>query len=254
MRILQEIIDSIEGDAPVKEVRIGPHWTAVVSRFCGLASTLTGAPNSHDTRKEKALPVSPEMTALELSQLSFSEDISEASLGIAAINSLIKIDESRCLEVNASDLLLEMGKGKNVSIIGHFPFVDTLKQSARNLWVIERRLRPGDYAEDEAETLLPQSDIVAISSTTLINHTFEPLLALCSRKSLKMLLGPTTPMSDALLDYGVDIVSGSRVIDEMTALRSISEGATFRQLKRTGSIRLVSMAKDISLFKEVVRI
>jgi uncharacterized protein len=254
MRILQDIIDNIDGDASVKEVRKGPHWTAVVSRFCGLASTLMGASCSDDTRREKALPAFSEMTTLELSQLSFSEDISEASLGIAAINSLIKIDESRCFDVNASDLLLEMGRGKNISVIGHFPFVDRLKESAKNLWVIEKRLRPGDHAENEAETLLPQSHIIAISSTTLINHTLEPLLALCPRNSLKMLLGPTTPMSDALLDYGVDIVSGSRVIDEMTALRSISEGATFRQLKRTGSIRLVSMAKDISLLKEVVRI
>jgi uncharacterized protein len=254
MRILQDIIDHIDGDAPVKEVRRGPHWTAVVSRFCGLASTLMGASCSDDARRKTDLPAFSEMTALELARFSFSEDISEASLGIAAINSLIKIDESRCVEINAADLLSEMGRGKNVAIIGHFPFVDTLKESAKNLWVIEKRLRPGDYAEEDVETLLPQSDIVAISSTTLINHTLEPLLALCPQNSIKMLLGPTTPMSDALLDHGIDIVSGSRVIDEKTALKSISEGATFRQLKRTGSIRLVSMARDSHLLKEVVRI
>jgi uncharacterized protein len=254
MRILHDIIDSIKDDAPVKEVIRGTHWTAVISKHCGLASTLSGA-DCTDRSSEDILPfLHNGRSARELAKFSFSEQISEASLGLAAINSLIEIDESRCSEINGADLLTEMGRGKNISIIGHFPFVDRLKKSAKNLWVIEKRLRPGDYAEEEAETLFLQSDIVAISSTTLINHTLEPLLALCPERSVKMLLGPTTPMSDVLFDYGIDIVSGSRVIDEKTALRSISEGANFRELKRTGSIRLVNMVKNISLFKEVVEI
>jgi len=250
MKVLQKIIDNIEADAPVREVIRGRRWNAVVSRCCGLASTL-GASCS-DESQEKILRASSQTTARELSQLSFSEDIPEASLGIAAINSLIEIDESLCVEVNAGNLLLKMVGGRNISIVGHFPFVDTLREAAENLWVIEKRLQPGDHGEDEAEYLLARSDIIAISGTTLINHTLESLLSLCPENSVKMLLGPTTPMSHVLFDYGIDIISGSRVIDQETALKAVAEGATFRQLKRTGSIRLVSMVRDISLFKEVI--
>jgi len=120
-----------------------------------------------------------------------------------------------------------------------------LRSNAKNLWVIEKSQRPGDYAEDDAEKYLPLSDIIAISSTTLINHTLPGLLNLCPEKSLKMLLGPTTPMSGVFFDYGIDIVSGSRVIDEDKALKYISEGVNFRQLKQTGCISLISMAKNI---------
>ncbi|HNT67709.1 MAG TPA: DUF364 domain-containing protein [Syntrophorhabdaceae bacterium] len=243
MEILQRIISRIGIDAPVKEVRKGVFWTAVVSRFCGLSSTMLKE-HCMDEDIDETVPASfTDMTALELAHFSLSNDISKASLGLAAINSLTEIDESRCVEVNAGSLLLKKGTGKNISVIGHFPFTNDLRNVAKNLWVIEKRQRPGDYPEDNAGQYLPQSDIVAISSTTLINHTLPGLLRLCPEKSMKMLLGPTTPMSPVLFDYGVDIISGSRVTDDGVALKHISEGANFRQLKRTGAIKLITMIR-----------
>lgn len=242
--ILKAVIDSLDGDAQIKEVRIGLHWTAVVSRFCGLSSTMIEEHCVHEGREE-ITPVSlTDMTAMELAKNCFSEDISKASLGLAAINSLNKIDDSKTVDVNAGELLLKYGQNKNVSVIGHFPFTDALRKTAKNLWVIEKRVIEGDYPENSAQKYLPQSDIIAISSTTLINHTLQDLLKLCPQGSLKMLLGPTTPMSEVLYDFGFDIISGSRVTDVSTALKHISEGTNFRQLKRTGSIKLFTMMKD----------
>lgn len=220
------------------------YWTAVVGRSCGLASTMMGEHCPSEGVEEDAPTPFTDMTALELARFSFSSDISKASLGLAAINSLIEINELMSVEINAGDLLLREGRGKNVSVIGHFPFTDAVRAAAKNLWVIEKRQRLGDYPEDDAEKYLPQSDIVAISSTTLINHTLPELLKLCPVNSLKMLLGPTTPMSEALFEYGIDVVSGSKVIDTKCALKYISEGVNFRQLKRTGAIKLLTMMKE----------
>ena len=48
MTILNELLDSIQHDAPVREVLVGAHWTCVCSRYGGLASTLTGSfPHGH---------------------------------------------------------------------------------------------------------------------------------------------------------------------------------------------------------------
>ncbi len=243
MDILEGIIGNIKGDVPVVEIRRGLYWNAVVSRACGLASTLARKSGQEERTDGDGSGALAGRTALQLARLAYSKEIAEASLGLAAINSIIEIDERLCVELNAGDLLMEKGKGKNVSVIGHFPFTDDLRKVAGNLWVMEKWQRPGDYPEEEARTYLPQSDIVAISSTTLINHTLGELLDLCPRKSLTMLLGPTTPMTDVLFGYGVDIISGSVVVNVPVALKAISEGANFRQLKRTGSIRLVTMAK-----------
>jgi uncharacterized protein (DUF4213/DUF364 family) len=242
MEILRTIIDSLAPDAPVEEVRRGLFWTAVTSRHCGLASTMMRDICPHDSQdKEKVEPLT-EKSAKELARLALSGDISGASLGLAAINSLIDVDESRVTETNAGDILLREGVDKNISVIGHFPFTDTVRKVAKNLWVIEKWPRPGDVPEKDGEVCLPLSHIVAISSTTLINHTLPGILALCPRKGcLKMLLGPTTPLTPVLFDYGIHIVSGSIVTDRQIALKYIGEGANFRQLKSSGCMKLVTM-------------
>lgn len=243
MEVLNDIIISLKTDAPVKEVRRGIFWTAVVSRFCGLSSTMLKEYCTDETM-DRTIPTSlTKMTALELARFAHSDDISKASLGLAAINSLIEIDNSKVIELNAGELLIKIGMGKNISIVGHFPFTEDLKKVAKNLWVIEKWPRIGDYSEKDAETYLPKSDIIAISSTTFINHTLSNLLKLCPEKSMQMLLGPTTPLSKILFDYGIDILSGSKVIDNEKALKYISEGVNFRQLKRTGCIKLITMTK-----------
>ncbi len=241
MEILEAIIDGVSIDSPVKEVRRGLFWTAVVSRNCGLASTMLRDISTQCGEHKQEIQSLTEKPAKELAQLSFSKDISDASLGLAAINSLVDIIEDRLTETNAGDFLLKEGAGRNISVIGHFPFTDALRRVATNLWVIEKWPQPGDVSEKDAEMYVPLSDIVAISGTTLINHTLSGILALCPRKSLKMLLGPTAPLTPVLFNYGINIVSGSIVIDTQLALKHISEGANFRQLKASGAVRLVMM-------------
>lgn len=242
MRIVQDIISSITNDAPVTEVTRGIYWTAVVSRHCGLASTMIYDCEGSDRmpRQEWFL----QMSALTLAGGALSDNRFDASLGLAAINSLIDVDRERCIDLNAAEYLSRKGQGKNIAIIGHFPFVDELKSAARNVWVIERRLQTGDHPETEMATLLGRSDVVAISSTTLINHTLADILALCPAKSMKMLLGPATPLTSVLFDHGIDAFSGSTITDHDIALLHIRQGANFRELKRTGSVRLVTCIKE----------
>jgi uncharacterized protein len=244
MRILRDIIAGLETDAPIREVRRGLFWTAVVSRRCGLASTMMGESCPGGNQEHTVFDPHAGKTAQELALLSLSGDVLEASLGLAAMNSLIEVDMSSVVEVNAGDLLMEHGKDKSVAVIGHFPFSDSLRRTAKNLWILERRPKPGDFPERDAETYLPRSDVVAISSTTLINHTLAEILRLCPPASVKILLGPTTPMTQVLFDYGIDVLSGSVVTDTAAALRYIGEGANFRQLKGTGCIKLLTMTKN----------
>jgi len=243
MEILNHVLSAIDTDEPVDDIVRGLYWTAVVSSSCGLSSTMfRDCSHGHSDNAEPVLMTGK--SAAELARLSLSTDIGKASLGLAAINSLIPVDLSRYTEVNAAHILMEKGRGRNVSIIGHFPFVDDLKEVTENLWVIEKWQRPGDYPEEDASRYLPQSDVIAISSTTLINHTLESLLPLCPKSSFTMLLGPSTPMSAVILDHGIDMISGSLVVDQPLALTCIKQGANFRQLKRSGAIRLLTMEKN----------
>jgi uncharacterized protein len=243
MDILNSILNNIKEDARVQEVRRGLHWTAVVSRRCGLASTMAQGSCCSGEATGGMEGSFTEMTALELARHCI-DDTARTSLGLAAINSLLDVDPNRYTDIDGLQLVKDMGKGKNISIIGHFPFLDDLAREAGNLWIIEKQPRPGDYTEDQGKDFLPQSDIVVISSTTLINHTLPGILELCRKGSVKMLLGPTTPLSEVLFEYGIDMLSGSVVTEKEAVLKSISEGANFMQLKKKGGIRFVSMIKD----------
>jgi hypothetical protein len=171
--------------------------------------------------------------AKELAELSLSDRILEASIGIAAVNSLMQIDESACVDRNAAEEIQTLGQRKRIAIIGHFPFVKKLEEVARELWVFElpSRGRPGDIIGKKIQDLLPQADVVAITSTTLINHTLGGILDLVEQDAYKMMLGPSTPLSPVLFDYGIDAISGSIVIDRDRVLNCISQGANFRQVR-----------------------
>jgi len=241
LKILEDLIASLREDAPVREVLIGPFWTAVWSRACGLASTVMPEEHEHGATFVEGPGELAGRSSLELCQLAFSDSVLEAGIGMAAINSLLDVDEKRCEELNAGQLLIERGRGKRVALVGHFPFVPSLRGAARELSVLELRPRAGDFPAEQAETIVPEADIVAITGSAFVNHTIESLLSLCRPGSLVVVLGPTTPLSPVLFDYRVDVISGTQVIDPLLVLRCASEGAVFRQLR---GVRLLTMQRE----------
>ena len=238
MSILDDLLTRLPDDVAVRSVLVGAHWTVVCSRHCGLASTITGnKPHGHEQVRDVGhLHLK---SARELAEYARSDNPLEASLGVAAINSLLDVDESNAVEINAGEVLAERGHGKNVALVGHFPFIPKLRQAVGQLWVIEQRPSEGEYPAEAAADLIPQADVVALTASALINHTLDGLLALCKRDSLVMVLGPSTPLSPILFDHGATLISGTRVIDEEAALRTIGQGASFQQVE---GVRLLTLA------------
>jgi uncharacterized protein (DUF4213/DUF364 family) len=224
---------------------VGAHWTAVCSRHCGLATTIIGnKPHNHTTVVHDAGRLHRK-SARELAELGRSDNPLEAGIGVAAINSLLEVDEKNAVEINASEVLMKQGAGKNVALVGHFPFIPRLRKSVGKLWVIEQHPSGDNYPAQSAADLIPKADIVALTGSALINHTLDGLLELCRPEALVMLLGPTTPLSPVLFDHGVNIIAGSRVIDEDAVLHAIGQGATFQQVK---GVRLLTFTRtDVPL-------
>jgi len=243
MKILDEVISALNMGAGVRDIRQGLFHTAVLTRNCGLAATLP----RDALRQEEPLVKEPgfllKKSVQELAQMCYSDSILEAAIGMATINSLLEVDERRCQNLNARDLIVEKGKNKKVAIVGHFPFIPKLREVVKELWVIEKNPRQGDFTEVEAGDFIPQADVVGITGTAFTNHTIEQLLNLCSPGAYVLVLGDTAPLSPILFDYGIKAVSGTKVIDPDLTLRCVSEGATYRQIK---GIRKLTMTADRS--------
>ena len=241
MRILEEVLSTLDTDASVRDIRQGLFHTAVLTRNCGLAATLPRDALRQEQPSVRGPGSLLERNALDLTRMAFSDSIPEAAVGMAAINSLVEVDEKICQYLNARDLIAKKGRDRRVAIVGHFPFVSALRTVVKELRVIEKNPREDDFTEAEAEDLIPDADVVGITGTAFTNHTIERLLAMCSPEAYVVVLGGSTPMSPVLFDYGIDAISGTKVIDADLALRCVSEGATYRQIK---GIRKLTMLWD----------
>lgn len=239
MKILKALLSNLNTEAVVRDVRQGPFQTAVLTRNCGLASTPHYWEHNSTPVAEPGLLLGKNPKAL--THLANSSSLHEATIGIATINSLIAIDEKYCIKVNAGDLIAEKGFGKRIAIVGHFPFVKTLRGIAMDLWVIEKNPRENAFKEDQANDFVPRAHVVCITGTVFTNHTIEHLLELCDPKAFVVIIGDSSPLSPILFDFGIDAISGTKVTNPDLALLCVSQGATFRQIK---GIELLTIMKN----------
>jgi uncharacterized protein (DUF4213/DUF364 family) len=230
MNILRTLISSIKKDAPVRDVIVSTHSTLVISKRCGISSTiLSTKPHGEEAIRDAGFLHLK--TAKELANYALSENPQEASIGLAAINSIIEIDSDMAIPMDASLLATRFSKGKNIAIIGHFPFIPRLKDVASHCWVLEQNPIAGEHSTEITKDIIPQSDLIAISASTLINHTLENLLALCKKDAMVMLIGPSTPLSPFLFEFNIGVLSGILVENEKQVIKAVGQGAIFRQMQ-----------------------
>jgi uncharacterized protein (DUF4213/DUF364 family) len=247
MRLLDELLAALP-DGEVREVCVGLHWTAVVVQIgdqtrCGLASTLA-APHNHSA--EPDVPRAGHLhtlSALELAHMARSEHPIQASIGVATMNALLPPHPTSWRDLNAEEVIADQGANKTVALIGSFPFVPRLRSRVGRLFVLELQPKNDELPAEAAPAILPQVDIVAITSMTLINHSLDNLLKLCNPQASVLLLGPSTPLSPMLFEQGVDLLSGAVVTDADRVLTTIKQGANFRQVHQAG-VRLVTMSRS----------
>lgn len=237
--IYEEIIGGIE-DTNINEFAIYPHTIYMDAKNVGLAST-----SNIDFCKGFSRAGSiHRYTTSDLAQMFKSKILIESAIGLAAVNASLNYDIliEKAEDINAYKILLDRGKDKNISVIGHFPFVKRLKKecNCKNLWVFELHkkdksdLLPNDYSK-----YIPRSDIVMISGTTLINKTFGEIYKFLN-KSFNIILGPSTPLSNVLFNYKIDAICGTVVIDKALAKQYLSQGAKYREAK---GIKFVTLFK-----------
>ncbi len=249
--INEKLIDSLL-PGNILAVQVGLSRTAILAETddgirCGLAATLCNPEFDHkcqpSVRKAGDLH---KMQPADLAGLVESRSFTEVAIGLATVNALLPRNPDQWVDLHAEEYLFEHGVNKNIVVVGHFPFVDRLRSVARNLWVLELNPREGDLPAQVAPEVVPQADVVAITATTLINKTFQGLIELCQPQARVVLVGPSTPLSPILYDYGIDILSGTIVTDPQEVLTGIGQGISFHQLRQKGIVRLVTLQRGIS--------
>jgi hypothetical protein len=131
---------------------------------------------------------------------------------------------------NGLELVAQLSAGKRLAVIGAFPYLKTIRLDAAQSWVLELDPEDDQLPASAAPEVIPQADVVGITGSTLANGTLEGLLALCRPDAFVVVIGPTTPLSPVLFEYGVDVLCGSLAEDPREVLESVAAGGSTRRL------------------------
>jgi uncharacterized protein (DUF4213/DUF364 family) len=240
MIVIDDLLSSVSetSDVPTREIWVGLYWTAVYGSKVGLAATPTDVACcfAEDVKNVGQLHT---RSVNELAQGLRSNHPIEVTIGMAALNSLIEVNEAGAVEINAREVILNRGRGKNVATIGHFPFTDELREVAAHTWVLELHPTGGDVPAERAPELLPQAEVIGLTATTLLNGTFESLAKLFPPQALVVMLGPSTPLSPVLFDYGVNMLGGALVTEPIAAFHYIGQGSSLHGVPGVKRITLM---------------
>ncbi|WP_051866994.1 Rossmann-like domain-containing protein [Corynebacterium atypicum] len=246
--LYEELASGIPADLTVVDYQVAGRWAWVKSS--------SGQVGMAGVYRESGRPVSYSgsaglfgMPLSEAAGLARSWNFTEAGIGVAAMNACYNAPErggqvgvdvadlsqgrrARVLGVSRGDsfrVFRERVAGKKVAVVGHFKGLEQVLNPVCDLSILERAPMDGDFPDSAAEYLPPRSDWVFITGSALVNKTLPRLLEL-SRDAMTAVVGPFTPMTELLFDYGADVLSGFLPQDSeglCVSLRGIGGGRKY---------------------------
>lgn len=246
----------------IEEARIGVFLTAIrlSTGSYGLAYT-----DSHNcqcfNREERNYGVfSPnQIQGRTLKELFIdsSSDFFKATLKAAAINGLSKymIDKKELNIKSNTDVidLINLCDKKDVTVVGGFKsYIRRISDTSCRLKVLEldEDVIPPEHkkyfvpAERAADTI-PDSDVVLITGSSLVNNTLEDLLKLTNPRATVAVVGPSSGIyPEVLFKRNVDLVGTTRIIDPASVMQVVSEGGAGYHLFRNGAEKITIIRDD----------
>ncbi len=239
------LIDYGNKDTYVKEILIGLTWTLCEAEGIGLCMS--------PAIPTRTLSWSGTLVNKQIKELCLwlrSWNPYQATVAMAAINAIINTNsplpqQAIVLPPSASanlavfDYFIPQLRGKRVSVIGRYPGLNRYEQDM-TINVIELNPTGNDFPASASEYLLPESDWVFLTATSIPNKTFPRLVEL-SRQANLVLMGPTLPWLAEFAELGVNYLAGITVTNPRELRQTIAEGGGVRIFDTGVQYRLLEL-------------
>lgn len=242
------LLDSSQTSTPVRETIIGLTWTLCRAEGMGLCMS-PGTP----TRTLSWSGTLVDRAIADLAPWIRSWDSYQATVGMAAINAAINansplpakakpIHPQGSANLAVFEHFLPLIRGKKVAVIGRYPGLSRYEGEVE-MTVIERQPAAGDLPDPASEYLLPQSDWVFLTGTSIPNKTFPRLVELARHAKL-VLMGPTVPWLPDLAGMGVDYLAGVAVTQPEALRQTVAEGGGVRIFETGVQYRVLELSRN----------
>lgn len=232
---------SLAGDERIAEVRVGLGYTAVKvgGGQVGVGGMLRYLLDGSGCSLLSYAGTLAGRLAAEIVPMLRSENIVEASIGLAAVNALAKWEGPAGSSNDDLVELLHIDPHDQVGMVGDItPVLDRIRRYADKCFVFDDGKPGGEgiTASTLQEEILPQCDVVVLSATSLLNKTFDRLVTLSARAREICLMGPSTPLiPEVFKSRGVTLLSGRRFTHPDRLMQVVSEAGGTRSF---GSLSL----------------
>lgn len=244
--ILERVCDSAQpalAGRKVREVRVGLELMAVELDDGSIGVTYV-------LRKETvhacmAVPQAGSLVGMDAKEMAAwalqGGSVITAAMGLAVLNCVAGFDKLERIEnPGGADAVFsaEIHPGDTVGIVGHIgPVISRVKGKVRRLIIFERGEGHAVHPESDQPELLPECDVVFITSSSLINGTLENLLPYCTKARDVVMVGSSTPLyPEAFCGSNVTVLSGTRwpAKNRDAILANIAQCGGMKQLIRYG--------------------
>jgi len=236
--ITDELIDRALQTAQsikVKDVRVGLGYTGVMLEdgYCGLAYTFRNELGS----RCGILDVAGRLIGMDAGELipwAKENNLLKAAIGLASINAIMN-DPEKNWDTGNVLTAFTLHESDTFGMVGEFnPILEKVKTMTKNIYVFEQNApeNSGLYPSEVIPLYLPKCDVVVITATSIINHTFEEVASYCKNAREVCLVGPSTPLwPEVFRKYHITLLAGSVVKNPELVLQIISQGGGTMSMK-----------------------
>jgi hypothetical protein len=169
-----------------------------------------------------------------------SKNVLRIAVGMACLKCVLPPADNITMQ-SAIEPFAEQTKRHPSCFIGHFKDAALWRDEGRPVSIVELVPRPGDIHWDDSHEVLQNAELVFMTGLTLVNGTFGEVIRRTPRAKVRIVMGPTVPLTPVLFTLGVHRLGSSRITDVDKTLRYFGMGGGSIMYAPQGALQKINI-------------